>query len=180
MSGTLAASTTVIGLAINGIGVVFIATQVVLARRQLQDNTDLSTNEALRVKRQATIDFYMNTMQRVNEWRSLLPDEWDQPAVEAYINKAYGHSHGGKGKLGILAGYLQYFEALAVAVRSGIYDLTVLDSIAGSRIINICENYQSFFDKRRVEVGTGKAYEHLEWLGDEIRKHRAEMELQVR
>jgi len=75
---------------------------------------------------------------------------------------------------------LQYFEALAVAVRSGSYDLTVLDSIAGSRIINICENYQSFFDKRRVEVGTSKAYEHLEWLGDEIRKHRAEMELQVR
>jgi hypothetical protein len=176
MSSTLAVSTTIIGLAINGIGLIFVATQVVLARRQLQDNIDLSTREALRLKRQATIDFYMSTIQKVNEWRSLLPDEWDKPAVEKYVDKAYGH--GGKNELHVLAAYLQYLEALAVAVRSGIYDLDVLNSIIGSRIINICENYQPFFDKRRAEVGTSKAYENLEWLGNEILKYRTEMELQ--
>jgi hypothetical protein len=118
----------------------------------------------------------MSTIQKVNEWRSLLPDEWDKSAVEKYVDRAY--NHGGKSGLHVLTGYLQYLEALAVAVRSGIYDLTVLNSIVGSRIINICENYQSFFDKRRAEVGTSKAYENLEWLGNEILEYRAEIELQ--
>ena len=55
-------STTIIGLVINGIGLVFIAVQVVLARRQLRDNNELSAKENLRIKCQATIDFYMGTV----------------------------------------------------------------------------------------------------------------------
>lgn len=50
MSNTLAVSTTIIGLAINGIGLIFIAIQVVLARRQLRENNELSTRENLRLK----------------------------------------------------------------------------------------------------------------------------------
>ena len=65
VSNALAVSTTIIGLAINGIGLIFIAVQVVLARRQLRDSNDLSAKENLRLKRQATIDFYMNTADRV-------------------------------------------------------------------------------------------------------------------
>ena len=45
MSDTLAATTTIIGLAINAVGLVFVATQVVLARRQFQDKIDLSAKD---------------------------------------------------------------------------------------------------------------------------------------
>jgi hypothetical protein len=164
MSDTLAATTTIIGLAINAAGLVFVATQVVLARRQLQDNIDLSAKEALRVKRQATVDFYMTTMQKVSEWRSILPGDWDRSGIDAYLSSAYGRD--GRAKIEILASYLQYFEALAVAVRFDIHDLSVLDLIAGSRIMNICENYRSFFVNRRKEVGVELALSA--WESDRI------------
>ena len=72
----------------------------------------------------------------------------------------------------VLASYLAYFEALAVAVRSSIYDIAVLDAIAGSRILDISRNYQLFFTMRRQEVGSEFAYVNLEWLGNEIQKLR--------
>lgn len=171
MGNTLAVFTTIFGLVINGVGIVFVATQVVLARRQLRDNLALSNKETLRVKRQATVDFYMATQQKVGEWRSVLPGDWDKRKINTFIRRAY--RRGGEEKRLTLANYLGYFEALSVAIRADIYDLTVFDSIAGSRIINICENYHNFFLARRKEVGSDLAYRNLEWLAVELRRLRA-------
>ena len=172
MSNTLAAWTTIIGLVINGIGLVFIAVQVVLARRQLRENNDLSTKENLRIKRQATIDFYMATVEKVAAWRSILPDDWDGPGIDTYTKSLYSGRRD-KEKMLVLAGYLAFWEALAVAIRAGIYDLAVFNSIAGSRILNICDNYRNFFVARRKEVGSDQAYVNLEWLAAELRTFRA-------
>jgi hypothetical protein len=172
VSNSLAVSTTIIGLVINGIGLVFIAVQVVLARRQLRDNNELSAKENLRIKRQATIDFYMGTVEKVAGWRSVLPDDWDRPQIDAYTESLYSGQRD-KEKMLILANYLAFWEALAVAIRAGIYDLAVFDSIAGSRILNICDNYQKFFAARREEVGTRLAYVNLEWLAAELRTFRS-------
>lgn len=161
--------TTITGLVING-GLMFVATQVVLARRQLRHNLTLSVKEAERVKRQATIESYMATMRRVAEWRSLLPDDWDQQAIDAYVRDAYRPRS--KDKVKVLANYLQYYEALSVAVLSGIYDRDIIDSIGGSRIINIADNYQKFFARRRTEVGAGTAYQNLELLAHQLRELR--------
>lgn len=171
---TVAIYTTIVGLVINGIGLAFVAIQVVLARQQIRRNQQLSAMEAARIKRQATIDFYMNTLQRVSEWRTILPNDWDNLEIGRYINKAY--SRRGEDQRKILASYLSHFEALAVAVSSGIYDLEVIDAVAGSRIIHISENYQPFFIRRRKEVAADSAYRHLEWLGNEIREIRKRQE----
>ncbi len=170
-SNTAANITTVIGLSVNGAGLIFIAAQVVLARRQLKENLSQAAREAARIKRQATIEFYMSTMQKVSEWRSVVPDDWDKPKIEAFTRSVYRRN--AKAKMLALASYLGYFEALAVAIRADIYELTVLDAIAGSRILNICQNYQQFFTLRRNQVGTVHAYENLEWLGKKIAKLRA-------
>lgn len=166
MSNSLTFFTTIVGLAINGIGLIFVAVQVVLARRQLRLNLNQSVKEAERVKCQATIESYMATMQRVSEWRAVLPDDWDRHAIDAYVTDAYRSRN--KDKKRVLANYLQYYEALSVAVLSGIYDLDVIDSIGGSRIINIAENYQAFFAKRRKEVGADTAYRNIENLAKEL------------
>jgi hypothetical protein len=177
VSNSLAVSTTIIGLAINGIGLIFIAVQVVLARRQLRDNNDLSAKENMRIKRQATIDFYMATMEKVATWRSILPDDWDGPQIDAYTKSLYSGRHD-KEKMLVLASYLAFWETLAVAIRAGIYDLAVFDSIAGSRILNICDNYQNFFVARRKEVGSNLAYVNLEWLAAELQIFRASNDYQ--
>lgn len=151
------------GLVVNGLGLVFIATQVSLARRQIRNSLEQAKTEASRLKRQATIDFYMSTLDRLAEWRAKLPDDWETEAVSLYIERIYRPN--GKAKRRILASYLGYFETIAMAVRSEIYDLEVLNGIAGSRIASIATNYQPFFDRRRKEVGASTAYENLEWLG---------------
>jgi hypothetical protein len=167
---TVAIYTTIVGLVINGIGLAFVAIQVVLARQQIRRNQELSVRETTRIKRQATIDFYMSTLQRVSEWRTILPNDWDKSEIDRYINKVYGRR--GEDQRKILASYLSHFEALAVAVNSGIYDLEVMDAVAGTRIMHISQNYRPFFVRRRKEVAADSAYRYLEWLGDEIRETR--------
>lgn len=170
MGKTLTIVFTIIGLAINGLGLAFVAVQVVLARQQIRDGLEQSKREAGRLQRQSTIDFYMATAEKVSEWRAVLPNDWDKEAIDQYVNSAYRKKD--SSKLQTLASYLGFFESLAVAVRSDIYDLAVLDQIAGSRIMNIAQNYQEFFVKRRIEVGADTAYRSLEWLGGEICKRR--------
>lgn len=164
----------VVGFIVNGVGLIFIAAQVVLARRQLRESLAQAAREAARIKRQATIEFYMATMRNVNEWRSVVPDDWDKLRIEAFTRSVYRRN--GASKMLALASYLAYFEALAVAVRADVYDLTVLDAIAGSRILNICQNYQLFFSLRRNEVGSAFAYRNLEWLANSIHELRSSAE----
>lgn len=165
-------ATSAIGIAINGFGLVFVATQVALARRQIRIGVDQSQKEDLRLRRQSTIDFYMATLDRVSQWRAALPDDWDKTSIHAYTDKAY--KRGGEGARKLLASYLGYLEGLAVAIRSGIYDMETLNSIAGSRIINVSDNYQAFFDRRREEAGTNHAYENIEWLAAQLRELRGQ------
>jgi hypothetical protein len=162
---------TIIGLIINGAGLVFIAAQVILARRQLKENLSQAAREADRIKRQATVEFYMSTAQKVSEWRSIIPDDWDKVRIGAFTRNVYRRND--KAKMLVLASYLGFFEALAVAIRADVYDLTTFDAIAGSRILNICQNYQQFFALRRKEVGSSFAYRNLEWLGNALSELRA-------
>lgn len=85
---------TIIGLVINGLGLVFVAVQLVLGRRQIR-------REAARLRRQSTIDFYMVTLERVSEWRASLPNDWDKATIDRYVDSAY--SRRGKVKLQRLA-----------------------------------------------------------------------------
>lgn len=154
---------TVIGLVINGTGLIFVATQVVLARRQLVHLQTVTETEVMRGRRQATIEFYMTTVHQVSEWRTALPGDWNKAAINDFVKCAYDSTD--SGKLHHLTRYLGFFETLAAAVSVEIYALEVIDSIAGSRIINIAENYHPFFERRRIEVGADSAYRKLEWLG---------------
>jgi hypothetical protein len=157
---------TIVGLIINGIGIIFVAAQVALGRRQIEQGEVKSESERVRAKKQATIDFYMSTVRQVNHWREILPDDWDDSAINSMVETAY--SFRDRIILLRIAEYLGFFEALATAVRHDVYDIEVLASIAGSRILNIAQGYHPFFVRRRIEVGTSLAYEHLEWLASQI------------
>jgi hypothetical protein len=78
-------------------------------------------------------------------------------------------------KLNHLARYLGFFEALAAAVSADVYDIEVLDAVAGFRIRNITENYRPFFERRRIEAGANSAYRELEWLVLRLRDLRESM-----
>jgi hypothetical protein len=115
---------TIVGLIINGIGIIFVAAQVALGRRQIEQGEVKSESERVRAKKQATIDFYMSTVRQVNHWREILPDDWDDSAINSMVETAY--SFRDRIILLRIAEYLGFFEAPATAVRHDVYDIEVL------------------------------------------------------
>jgi hypothetical protein len=161
----------VAGLLINGLGLGFVAIQVVLARRQLQHAQNVNQTEVTRGKRQSTIDFYMTTVEIRTKWKAVLPDDWETAAIHEFIEAAYASND--KAMLGCIVDYLGYFEALAVAIASEVYDLQILDSIAGTRIRSIARNYKPYFERARVVNGVPSLYVELEWLGERLEALRS-------
>lgn len=155
-----------IGLLINAAGLAFVATQVVLARRQLQHGQQIRDDEILRGKRQATIDFYMGSVEQRRYWASVLPDVMNAPAVAEFIEAAFEsddtvkHQH--------ISDYLSFFEALAVAVAGDVYDLEILDSMGGTVIRKTAANYRPYFERLRQIHNAPAFYTELEWLGRQL------------
>jgi hypothetical protein len=165
-SGIAALAIAGLGVVISGAGLAFVAVQVRLAKKQLEHLLSTADFELRRGRQQTTVEFYMATVAHVNEWRAHLPDDWDKLAIDRYVRKAHGRS--GRGALIRLVSYLGYFEALATAVHADVYDFHILNSIAGSRILNIATNYQDFFAHRRQDVDATTAYREITWLGCKI------------
>lgn len=161
----------VTGLLINGIGLSFVAVQVILARRQVLHSQRTSEAENTRRKREATIDFYMDTVKHRSKWTAVLPDDWSEEEIHEFIKTAYQTSDAEK--LKCMIDYLGYFETLAVAVSAGVYDLETLDSLAGTRIRRIAANYQPYFAEVRRATGVKAMYVELEWLADRLAETRA-------
>ena len=159
------------GLLANGIGLVFVASQVVLARRQFRHSQEAQHAETIRRKRQSTVDFYMTTVDVRTKWKAVLPDDWEEEKIRKFIHSAYRSRD--RTKLQCITDYVSYFETLAVAVAAEVYDLEILDSIAGTRITSIAKNYRPFFERVRSMTGKPSLYVELESLGEKLQAMRA-------
>ncbi len=172
MSGESPASLVgMIGLALNAAGLGFVAVQVILARRELRNSQEINNAEIVRRKRQSTIDFYMTTVEQRARWKETLPDDWDESAIEQFIRTAFKKRD--RVKLRCLADYFGYFEALAVAVAADVYDLEIIDSLAGARIIHIAQHYKEYFERVREATGVDDLYVELEWLARSLQDLRS-------
>lgn len=158
----------IIGLLINAAGLAFVATQVVLARRQLQHGQQIRDDEILRGKRQATIDFYMESVEQRRHWASVLPDDMNAQAVAEFVEAAFESDD--KVKLQHITNYLGFFEALAVAVAADVYDLEILDSMDGSTIRKVAANYRPYFERARQIHDAPAFFTELEWLGRQLQE----------
>jgi hypothetical protein len=105
----------------------------------------------------------MGTVGQRAQWRSTLPDDLDADAVKKFIDDAYLADDATK--LQTLRSYLGFFEALAVAVASEVYDIRILDSMDGTRIRRIAANYKPYFERARSAANAPSLYAELEWLG---------------
>jgi hypothetical protein len=160
----------VAALLVNGIGLSFVASQVALARRQFRLSQRTQHAEIIRRKRQSTIDFYMTTADVRARWKAILPDDWEGAEIHKFIRAAYRSRD--RTKLQYIIDYLAYFDALAIAVAAEVYDIDILDSLAGSRIRSIAKNYEPFFERARRSTGVSALYVELESLGEKLQAMR--------
>jgi hypothetical protein len=155
-----------IGLAINAAGIAFIAQQVVLARKQLRQSQDINQQEITREKRQATVNFYMTTIEQRARLKETLPEDWDTEGIADFISDAF--SKDDDVKLKIISDYLAYFEVLAVGIGADIYDIEVLYTIAEGRLLNISRNYRPYVKTMRERTGLATLYIEFEWLAGRL------------
>ncbi len=157
-----------IGLAINAAGIAFIALQVVLARRQLYQAQEINEQEITREKRQATVNFYMTTIEQRARLKATLPEDWDADGIGEFIKGALSKDDDAHQKC--ISDYLAYFEVLAVGIGANIYDIEVLYTIAEGRLLNIYRNYQPYIQAMREKTGLATLYIELEWLAERLKE----------
>lgn len=157
----------VAGLVINGAGIAFIALQVTLARRQMESAQDSESIELVRRRRQATTDAYNATQHYRGGIRESLPDDWNDEEIKKFLRKI---GEGDVRLATLLHGYLGHLETFSVAVSADIYDIEVLDSLCGPRLIKVMENYGDYIRARRAEIKYDGYCAELQWLTSELSK----------
>lgn len=148
------------GLVVNGVGIGFIAIQVTLARRT-------EKRELTRGRKESTTDAYSSTQEHRAALRKELPDDWDGRDVAAFLERV---AAGDAAAASTLKEYLGHLETLSVGVASGVYDIEVMDSLCGPRLINTVRHYRSFIVTRRKEIGYDGYCAELLWLSNELER----------
>ncbi len=159
-----------VGIGVNAVGLAFLAIQIGLTRRQLRHAQETNNNEIERVKRQATIEYFMSTVEQRDRIAAGLPDNQDVDAINRYIDAAFTDDDGTKRKR--LRDYFSFYEAMAVAVAAGVYDLAVLDAMDGGTVLSITRNFAGYFHRERGTVQSSTWFVELEWLGRQIEQRR--------
>lgn len=164
-----------LALAVNALGLSFVAFQVILARHEIAQNQEFSAVENLRAGRQATIAFWHGTVDIRTKWQSELPNDWDAEEIDIFVQLAIRDRNAGhdSGKWNCLVDYFAYLEGLAVAVAAGAYDLYTLDALAGDRLLAIHQNYSDFIKFSRDEFGVSALYVEFDWLAEQLHRTRS-------
>ncbi|GAA4785634.1 hypothetical protein GCM10023200_19470 [Actinomycetospora chlora] len=162
-----------VGAGVNFFALLFVAGQVAVANRQLRNAQATTDVDIRRRKRQATIDYFANTVEYRNRLAKGLPDPRDAREVERTSRRALAQGEKSKRFRSIIA-YLDFYEALAVAVAGDVYDLEVLNAVDGGTFRDISRSYQPFFRAVRTSSARNSWYVELEWLGEQIVKLRGE------
>ncbi|MFC5061948.1 DUF4760 domain-containing protein [Actinomycetospora atypica] len=158
-----------VGAGVNFLALLFVAGQVAIANRQLKHAQHTNEAEIRRRKRQATIDYFMSTVVERAELASELPD----PSASADVKDAVKRALDGDARCRRLIGdYLGFYETMAVAIASDVYDLETLDAMDGASIRYIADSYQHFFEAVRATPGRSAHYVELERLGLQIQHLR--------
>jgi len=143
-------------------GVILIVVQVrQAAQAQLRDHD--------RRRRQATLEFYAETMERRIEWREVLPNDRDAEAVAAFVPVPSDTADPANKLLG---DYLNYYELIAIGVNLGILDFETIYRVAGTRLIAAFDNYRGWIEGRREYFGSPALFCELEVLTDQLRENR--------
>ena len=143
--------------------------QVRLLARQLGQARDATDRDHERRQKQATIDFYAVTLDKMAELRNTLPYDRDLAGIQDMLSRVNGEDDE-VGKA--VTEYLSLFELLATGVRTGVFDLSVLERAAGSRIRAIASHYRPWIKQRRELFDNPHLYEELEQLAKEVEDQR--------
>jgi hypothetical protein len=158
-----------VGVAVNVVLFVVFALQLVALRRQVQQSKDATNLDHARRRAQATIEFYQSTLEKRKALRAVLPYDGDAAAVAELIERALHES----GERESVTEYLGLFELLAMGTNTGVFDIAVLERMAGTRVRALTQNYMPWISARRAQLEHPKLYSELVALSLHLEARRA-------
>lgn len=127
---------------------------VFLQLRQVANRANIDYS---RQKKQATIDFYVQTLEARSKFGSELPPDRKASEIKAFLLRFANEESVAEA----VSGYLGYWELLAGAANEGIIDKDVVALIARTRIISIADNYGEYIARERKRIHVPGLYEEL-------------------
>lgn len=125
-----------------------------------------------RQRRENTITIYLETLDSRRRIKGEeLPDDRDEEAIAAFIAELIEAEKEGRereeriaSRRHALTQYLNFWEAVALGVEQGVFDLDTLNKQAGGHIASLWCNYQPWVESREEKFGEA-LYRRLRWLG---------------
>lgn len=150
------------GVAVNMVLFIVFALQLIELRHQVKQSKDATQLDHARRRAQATIAFYQSTLEKRESLRGVLPYDGDAAAIAAVTSRVM--LEGGELQ-SIITGYIGLFELLAMGINVGVFDIDVLERMAGTRVRALATNYGPWINARREELGHPRLYSELVELG---------------
>jgi Domain of unknown function (DUF4760) len=109
----------------------------------------------IRAKKQATVTFYTQTLERRINWQSDLPHDRDATAVATLLRGLTEdpHSEQSVDLKNKIHSYLGFWELTAVALRHNVFDEELFQDILKTHFLQVQEHYQPFIEAARTEFG---------------------------
>ena len=172
-SGLLAAIIGIGGLALSLVGLIFVAVQVKLLRAQIADARKVFESEQQRNRRQSSLEFISATMERRAALQNAIPAGSNIERVGQFLEKLKSGSDDSALRRD-LSRFLAYYEAVAVGVNTGVFDIEIIDRAWGSVIIRTFAGYRDYVYDRRASRHQPRLYAEFEHLVNALLERRGE------
>jgi Domain of unknown function (DUF4760) len=143
---------------------IFVGMQVMQAAKNTRLATEAQQREWDLRRREASIQFYMATLDFRDARKTTLPHDKDGPAVARLIEEAKDDT----ATQGIIRSHLSYYEMLAMGVNTGVLDEEIVNRSGGMSVLAAWQNYMPWIEKRRRELDAPTMYSELEMLASRL------------
>jgi hypothetical protein len=119
---------------------------------------------AARERRQATMQFFADTLDIRRSMPLDLPEDRDAEGIARLLAEVHDASPEAHRKRALLNEYLAWWELTATSVHGdvAVFDPRLLELFASGRLTAVWRNYQPFIEEQRKEYGEPGLYEQLE------------------
>lgn len=126
-----------------------------LALTALRSGLNETKKANTRAKKQATVDFAVQTLDRRIYWQSDLPHPRDAEAIGLMPRELQENpdTEDCKDRKNKIRSYLGFWELTAVALRHDVFDEKLFQDMLRTHFLQVVKNYRPFIDYARKEFG---------------------------
>ena len=142
---------------VTGVSALFLWAQLRAARRD-------AAEVAARERRQATMQFFADTLDIRRTMPLELPEDRDVESIGRLIVDVRGGSAGARRRRALLNEYLAWWELTATSINNdvAVFDPRLLQLFASGRLGAVWNNYRPFIMEERQAYGDPGIYDQLE------------------